>query len=422
MNVTWMALACSLAVTGGATAALLPLQEAQKKAEAENKPIVLLWSGSGWMQGADALQQKWTALSESSAAPVVWALFDETTKTTPDELKAAGLPVEVWNLPAVLVMTPQKKLIAQYSPAVASNTASASKKIESAVATAQKQESLLKKAASASGSDKARLIGKALDSMALLDAVSRKDLLDELGKADPQDETGYVFKYALGAMPKTPGAVSNLYKKVNALMTDGGKKKGKDRDFSAADRFLTEKLSSPVLDTPQKQQLLAARAYVAREQYRATGDAGAKNQMLSFFRDIYRLDRKSELGKGARGYVEYFTKPILLNGLDFESVHLRKEFHPWRINATKYVTSPGVYEITRVHDGGPDSVSVRNARILVNGKVAAELPADQRDKNRDSFELTLQEWKPGSRVQVEMDARGNGYWLSTWGHIEIKKK
>lgn len=422
MNGTWMALACSLAVTGGASAALLPLQEAQKKAEAENKPIVLLWSGSDWMQGADALQRKWTALSESNAAPVVWALFDETTKTTPDELKAAGLPVEVWNLPVALVMTPQKKLVAQYSPAVASNPALAAKKIESAVATAQKQEGLLKKAASATGRDKARLIGKALDSMELIDAVSRKDLLDELGKADPQDETGYVFKYALGAMPKTPGAVSNLYKKVNELMTEGGKKKGRERDFSAADRFLAEKLTAPVLDTPQKQQLLAARAYVAREKYRATGGAGVKNQMLSFFRDIYRLDRKSELGKGARGYVEYFTKPILLNGLDFEPVHLRKEFHPWTINATKYVTAPGTYEITRVHDGGPDSVSVRNARILVNGKLVAELPADQRDKDRDSFELTLPELKPGSRVQVEMDARGNGYWLSTWGHIEINKK
>lgn len=421
MNGTWMALACSLAVTGGASAALLPLQEAQKKAEAENKPIVLLWSGSDWMQGADALQTKWTALSESNAAPVVWALFDETTKTTPDELKAAGLPVEVWNLPAVLVMTPQKKLVAQFSPAVASNPARAAQKIESAVATAQKQEALLKKAAAATGVDKARLIGQALDCMELIDAVSRKDLIDGLGKADPQDETGYVFKYALGAMPKTPGAVSQLYKKVNERMTKGGKK-GKERDFSAADNFLAGKLASTVLDTPQKQQLLAARAYVAREKYRSTGAAGAKNQMLSFFRDIYLLDRKSELGKGARGYIEYFTKPILLNGLDFESVHLRKEFHPWTINATKYVTSPGIYEIRRVHDGGPDSVSVRNARILVDGKAAAELPADQRDKNRDSFELALPELKPGSRVQIEMEARGNGHWLSTWGHIEIRKK
>lgn len=422
MNGTWMALACSLAVTGGASAALLPLQEAQKKAEAENKPIVLLWSGSDWMQGADALQQKWTVLSESNAAPVVWSLFDETTKTTPDELKAAGLPVEVWDLPAVLVMTPQKKLVAQFSPAVASNPALASQKIESAIAAARQQEALLKKAASATGRDKARLIGQALDCMELVDAVSRKDLLEELGKADPQDETGYVFKYALGAMPKTPAAVSSLYKKVNELMTEGGKKKGKDRDFSAADRFLTEKLASTVLDTPQKQQLLAARAYVAREKYRAAGGEEAKNQMLSFFRDIYQLDRKSELGKGARGYVEYFTKPILLNGLDFESVHLRKEFHTWTINASKYMMSPGIYEIKRVHDGGSDSVSVRNARVLVDGKVAAELPADQRDKDCDSFELALPALKPGSRVQIEMDARGNGYWLSTWGHIEINKK
>lgn len=421
MNGTWMAFACTLALTGAASAALLPLQEAQKKAAAENKPIVLLWSGSDWMQGASALQKNWNALSESSSAPVVWALFDETTKTTPEELKAAGMPVEVWNLPAVLVMTPEKKLLAQLSPAVAANTALAAKKIDAAVSMGNRQQQLLHKAASEKGAAKARLIGQALDSMALHDAIARKDLQDELKKADPNDETGYVFKYSLGAMPKTPGAVSALYKKVNELMTDKGAKKGKDRDFEAADRFLAEKLALPVLGKPQKQQLLAARAYVARQRY-LSGDPAARDAMLGLFREIYQLDRKSELGKGARGYIEYFTKPILLDGLDFDSVHLRKEFRPWIINAAKYIKAPGTYEIRRVHDGGPDSVSVRNARIRVNGRVVAELPADQKDKNLDAFTLTVPSLKPGSSVLIEMEAKGNGHWMSTWGHIEINRK
>ncbi len=409
-------------MSGGASAALLPLPEAQKKAEAEGKPIVLLWSGSDWMPGAAALHQRWEALSNSHKAPVVWSLFDETTKTTPEELKAAGLPVEVWNLPTVLVMTPQKKLVAQFPPAVASNPVLAAQKVEKAASIARQQGELLKKADAATGSDKAKLIGAALDAMELHDAVSRKDLIDALAKADPHDETGYVFKYSLGAMPKTPGALSQLYKKVNELMTDKGKRRGKDRDFAAADRFLAESLASTVLDVPQKQQLLAARAYVAREQFRSQGNAGVKNEMLSFFREIYRLDHKSELGKGARGYIEYYTKPIVLDGIDFDSVHLRREFRPWTINASRYVTSPGTYEIKRVQDGGSDSVSVRNARIIVDGKLAAELPAEQKGKDRDSFELTLPSLKPGSRVQIEMDARGNGHWLSAWGHIEINKK
>lgn len=414
-------LACTLALTGGASAALLPLPEAQKKAAAENKPIVLLWSGSDWMQGASSLQKNWDALSTTSSAPVVWALFDETTKTTPQELKAAGLPVEVWNLPAVLVMTPEKKLLAQLSPAVAVNTALAAKKIESAVKLGARQQQLLKQAAGEQGVAKARLIGQALDSMALPDAIARKDLQDELKKADPKDESGYVFKYSLGVMPKTPGAVSNLYRTVNGLMSEKDTKKGKERNFEAADKFLVEKLALPVLDKPQKQQLLAARAYVARERFRS-GDEAAKEDMLALFHQIYKLDRKSQLGKGARGYIEYFTKPILLDGLDFSSVNLRKEFRPWVINATKYITAPGTYEIRRVHDGGSDSVSVRNARVLVNGKVVAQLPADQQDKNLDSFVLTVPAMKPGSRVQIEIEAKGNGHWLSSWGHIEIDKK
>lgn len=421
MNGTWMALACSLALSTGAAAALLPLHDAQKKAQEENKPIVLLWSGSDWMPGASTLHKNWEALSNSSSSPVVWALFDETTRVTPEQLKAAGMPVEVWNLPAVLVMTPEKKLLAQLPPSVASNTSLAAKRIDSVVSMADKQKQLLQQAASEKGAAKARLIGKALDSMALFDAIARKDLLDELKKADPKDESGYVFKYSLGAMPKTPGAVSELYKKVNALMTEQGAKKGKDRNFDAADRFLSEKLALPVLDKPQKQQLLAARAYVAREKYRS-GDEAARDAMLGLFREIYKLDRKSELGKGARGYIEYFTKPILLNGLDFDSVHLRKTFHPWVVNATKYMKTPGTYEIRRVHDGGPDSVSVRNARILVNGRVAAELPPDLKDKNLDAFTLTVPALKPGSSVQIEMEAKGNGHWMSTWGHIEIEKK
>lgn len=420
-NGTWMALACALALTGGASAALLPLPEAQKKAVAENKPIVLLWSGSDWMPGASTLQKNWDALSTASPAPVVWALFDENTKTTPEMLKAAGMPVEVWNLPAVLVMTPEKKLLAQFPPAVAGNTALAAKKIDAAVRLRVKQEQLLKKAAVEKGVAKARLIGQALDSMALLDAIARKDLQDALRKADPKDESGYVFKYSLGAMPKTPGAVADLYRTVNQLLTDKGAKKGKERHFDAADKFLAEKLALPVLDKPQKQQLLAARAYVARERFRS-GDESAKEAMLGFFQEIYKLDRKSELGKGARGYIEYLTKPILLAGLDFEPVHLRRDFRPWLINAAKYIATPGTYEIRRVHDGGSDSVSVRNARVLVDGKVAAELPADQKDMNRDSFVLTVPSFNPGSRVQIQMEARGNGHWMSSWGHIEIEKK
>lgn len=416
--------AALFATAFNAGAEVLPLKEARDLAKEKNKPIVLLVTGSDWLPQAQSVRKTWINLEKAMADKAVWAIFDETAWITNDEVRKAQFPVEIYNLPEALVMDSQGRLIARVpANSVRKDEKALSKIIDKKLKICDKQENLLKKAGEVQGVSKAKLIGEALDTMIVTDAVNRNDLLKELKNADPQDETGYVFKYGLGAMPRTPGATDDLYKKVGSLLTENGTKKGKDRNFRAAEDFLKEKLKLEVLDVPQKQQLIAALAYVARQECFANGkNEAAWQKMLKYFKEIVKLNPKSEIGKGAQNYIDYYTKEVHLRGFDYESVHLRRDFVTWVVDASRFVKKPGVYSIKFVKDGGNDRIAVKNVSFKINDKTVAELPSDKKGKESLEFELTLSEMKSGSHVKLCMEVKGIGHWLDTFGHIEITKK
>lgn len=402
-------------------AALLPLQEARIRANEQNQPIVLLATGGDWLPGAEKTLESWKKLETAGADKAIWALYVQTAQETNESVREAKLPAEIYNLPEALVMTPQGRLVARIPAAVVRNGDENSTAVDKALETYKAQTDLLARADKAQGREKARLLGEALDTMALPDALSRKDLINALKKADPNDETGYVFKYELGAMPYAPGSIGRLYGQLDRLMTENGTKKGKARNFKAAEDFLRKKLELPVLDVPQKQLLNVALAYVARQQY-LSGYQNAKRKMIACFETAAALAPETELGKGSRGYIDYYDKVIELYGLDFESVHMRREFSTWMAIVSNSIKKPGNYIIRIVKDGGSDHVSVRNVRIYVDGKKAAELPEEQQNKDSQEFELALPELRPGAHVVLQMDAKGNGHWMNCWGHIEIHQK
>ncbi len=402
------------------TAEVLPWAQAREQAKKQNKPVALLVTGSEWLPKAQEVKKSWDDVEKVLTDKAVWAIFVETAMMENSEVKEAHLPVENYNLPEVILADPQGRLFARIPAAsVRKGTESLKETVNKKLKAYTEHASFLEQAKTAQGEQKAQFIGKALDKMAVTDAVNRNDLINDMKKADPDDKTGYVFKYELGAMPRTPGAMENLYKKLDNLMSENGKKKGNDRNFEAATKFLKEKLELPVMDSHQKQQLLVALAYVARNE----APANASNKkMLKYYKEAAKINPKSELGKGAQGCIDYFTKEITLYGLDYASAHMRREFVIWKADVSKKIKTPGIYSIKFVRDGGGCDIAVKNVCLTINNKTVAELPADRKDKPSKDFELTLKTMDPKDRVELRMEVKGNGHWLDSWGHIEITKK
>lgn len=402
------------------TAEVLPWSQAREQAKKQNKPVALLVTGSEWLHKAQEVKKSWEEIEKGLSDKAIWAIFTETANMENSEVKDAHLPVENYNLPEIIMTDPQGKLFARIPAAsVRKGTESLKENVLKKLKAYTDHIAFLEQAKNAQGEQKAQCIGKALDKMAVTDAVDRKDLINDLKKADPDDKTGYVFKYELGAMPRTPGAMENLYKQLDNLMSENGKKKGKDRNFEAASNFLKGKLELPVMDAHQKQQILIALAYVARNE----APANASNKkMLKYYKEAAKINPKSELGKGAQGCIDYFTKEITLYGLDYAPAHLRREFVLWKADASKKIKTPGIYSIKFVRDGGGCDIVVKNVSLTINNKTVAELPADRKDKTSKEFELTLKTMNPKDRVGLKMEVKGIGHWLDTWGHIEITKK
>ena len=70
-----------------------------------------------------------------------------------------------------------------------------------AVKQQNKADALWEKAAAASGANAAALYGKASSSFPPYAARERKDILEKIRKADPEDTRGMHFKYTFNHLP-----------------------------------------------------------------------------------------------------------------------------------------------------------------------------------------------------------------------------
>ena len=102
-----------------------------------------------------------------------------------------------------------------------------------------------------------------------------------------------------------------MYNEIGKLLKGGpdGNLKGADQDFKAATEYVNKTLANPRLKPQQRQQWLAALAFLYREQFRATKDEAWKAKMLDCYNYMITLDADSEYGIGAKGYLLYWEKP-----------------------------------------------------------------------------------------------------------------
>lgn len=223
-------LLCLLALTAGAhaqeSAPTIGYDALRVKAAAEKSDLLILARGTpDWDKGGQVIQAQtfakaaWISTLPKGVLPMDMAVPDNVTNQIPqssiDELRRLGREVPkqpeptgknpdstfnlglVWNFPALVYQDANGQTVGilegldpkkHDAKALAAQVA-AWRKARIA------RDALLEKAKSATGLDKARLLGQALDALPFKAARWHGRVIAELRAADPKDEIGYVCKY-----------------------------------------------------------------------------------------------------------------------------------------------------------------------------------------------------------------------------------
>ena len=376
------------------------LREALVEATATNKPVVCLWYGS-WMPQADEVRGEWYLAISALAPQAILAQFNERLGITTEELRSSHLPQTRGELPFTLVFAPTGAVIACIgSPGYIDKD-----ELQKAVSTALERSGpfirLMEQASGTSGVERAEILGQTLDLLSPEHALLNKNLIDEIATLDPSDSTGYVAKYKR--------CINELYGKINEFIA------GDSPQFDAAEAWLREQAGNARLDNAQKQQLLVAQAYVVRKKH--DGGKASQQAVIEAYAAAEALNSKSELGKGCRRFISYYTQPINLEGVYYSSKQLRAQYGlPWVMDSTRSLPMPGRYVVNKKHYGG-DQVRIRNPRLLINGQPAGKVYS-QTDTDINSFEVEVPQLAPGDRATIMMDAHGEGK-LDGWGRFEF---
>ncbi len=395
--------------------------EAREKAAADNKPILLLWHGSDWTFKSSELCNAWKELAAKSKLPVLFAQFDEKLGLTDEDRKVANMPTTEHNLPVALLLTPDGTLFARSTVMTVRDSKALSKAVKKDLKGLDAFTAQLKLAREATGKEGAIAAGKALEMLDLATAIRHKELTEKVKQGDPNDETGYLSMFCIEHI--------GMYKIINDLLKGGpeGKKQGKDRDFAAAEKRVRDTLtrrnsSQPKLGTEQHQQWLAGLYYIQKERMLSNGSTD-RSELLGTLEQIIKLDPKSEYGKGATTYRNYWDPKAFFEIKDafYESKHQVHGFEKdWHVDVTKQVEGPGTYVFRLVpHLNG--NMVTRNYRLMVDGKEVAKASIAPETSTKE-VELELRSAPKGAKVEVWLTTQCHDHWFSCTGTIEFRKK
>ncbi len=411
-----------------ATAATLSFPDvptAKEEAKAANKPTLILWHGSDWMEESAKLCSEWQKLAATTDTPlpVIFGQFDEKTGT-PDEVRnKAAMPFPEYDLPVAMLFAPDGTFVASYRGKAVLSATGMQKAVQKTLANLPQFTALVKQAREAQGREKALAAGKALSLLTNKDACRHPELVKLINQNDPDDETGYRSMFCYEHM--------GMYKLINDKLKGGaeGNLGGAERKFDEAEKYVLDVLSrrggtQPKLAQLQQQQWLAGLYYVQKERMCSTGKKPEDmKKVLATLKRIIQLNPKSEYGKGAASYYRYWNPDSFFEIDDdfYDASNQTKGFEKdWHVNVTKKVKGAGTYTFSLIPSFNGSMVT-RNFRLVVNGKEVAR-PAVDAQTNTKSVDLTVPNIPRGAKVEVWLTAQCNDHWLSCSGRIEMKKK
>ncbi len=409
-------------VSQAATLSFPEVPAAKEQAAKEGKPCLVVWYGSDWQPKVSAFCKAWEAVAKEHAATFVFGQFDDKTGLNIDVRKKV-LPIEHYNLPAVVLMASNGIFMAEYDGSqVSEQPAKVMKKLVKIAEKAPEFAKLADEATKQKGPEAAATAGKALELLPAQFAVRCGSLNNIIRKQDPDDTTGYKALFAMEHMA--------MYGEIKGVLNGGkdGKLSGKDRKFKEAEVYVRKVLDSKLMKQEKyrhrRQQWLAGLAYVIRERIVSTTEPGNRDTtpIVKVYQELVKLDPKTQLAKGAKRWIHYWDADsvTIIDNYFYESGDQTFRFEKdWRVNVTKSIEGPGTYtfSLIPVDNGG---MVTRNYRLLVNGKEVAKADAPA-DKNTKTVKFEVPAVPKGAKVEVQLTAQCNDGWFGCSGRIEMKK-
>jgi hypothetical protein len=274
-----------------AAAPVADFATALEQAKANKVPIAVFLHGSDWNKSGETLLKAWNdpRFADVAGKDLLMVTIDQ--KENPSEAeKAASKRNEACqppyrSLPAVALYDSEGRLVAARSGAAEireSGGLPASVKSMRVVLT--DRDSLWKRASGSAGVQRASLYGAGLDRMnqGLGPKNLYQPILDEIRKADPNDQSGYTGKYTFNRQ----------------ALLDMAMDKATKNEQAAAELELNKWLRNTRLSPRQIQELHATRFAL----YQRWPEK--KTQARNALEEMRKADPKSDLGLAAASYLK----------------------------------------------------------------------------------------------------------------------
>lgn len=283
-----------LFLTANAAFAAAPVADfasALEQAKSTKAPIAVFLHGSDWNKTGETMLKAWNDPRFADVAGKDLLTVSIDRKENPDEAeKTAAKRNEACqppyrSLPAVALYDHEGRLVATRSGAAEiKESGGLPATVKSMRAVLTDRDNLWKRAAGSSGAQRASLYGAGLDRMnqGLGPKNIYQPILDEIRKADPNDQSGYTGKYTF-----------NRDALLNMVMD-----KAKKNEHAAAEQELAKWLKNTRLSPRQIQELHATRFAL----YQRWPEK--KSQARNALEDMRKADPKSDLGLAAASYLK----------------------------------------------------------------------------------------------------------------------
>lgn len=304
-------------------------------------------------QVCDKLMKSQAIQQAAASATLIKAPFYQTPSDADKEKQAAvwgdlplPRPMSAESYPAVQLFAKDGRHYATINgaPVVNADEKEIAAQIEQLLQGLKQQNTLLEKAASASGVEKAKLLTQA----SKIPGVFRPDkVLDEVKELDPNDSSGCVF--ALSYHPA------------------GWGEKNKESSYEAYLPEMEKHMQNPMLSPEDKQGLYAVA--IGLLQKKATFQDFATMRELAG--KMKALAPESQLGRAADSVILYWAQP-----LTYEKGWSKKTFPPTKqaleLAGDLPIRVPGTYTISFVQERGRNALKIESVEARVGNRTVSK--------------------------------------------------
>lgn len=150
-------LAAALFLSAPVQAALPAYSAVKDEAKTVNKYMIVVWAGTDWSPKSREITRAVEHLAKNSPEPVLWCIQDEREEMTEEEQKLPKPPGEIWNIPAIQVVSPTGNMVFLSEGVSRETLPAVMKQAMEAVKQQNKANALWEKAAASSGTAAALL-------------------------------------------------------------------------------------------------------------------------------------------------------------------------------------------------------------------------------------------------------------------------